>query len=80
MFKQVLFSFSKAATAPKITMAPQRALMTMNKNTAMGVNFLARPSLMSFATSPNQTAAAAETPASHMHRTMALDRSITSFF
>lgn len=37
---------------------------------------LVQPVEMSFSTSP----LAAETPASHMHRTTSLDRSITSFF
>ena len=36
--------------------------------------------MMAFATAPQTRSQAAETPASHMQRTMSLDRSITSFF
>ena len=79
MLKQALNAMTKVAATPRMNMAaPKRYYMLCNKN--MVSMSLLRPSMMTFATTQTGQATAAETPASHMHRTMALDRSITSFF
>ena len=80
MFKQVVGGVMgrQSFNAPKL-IAPVRSFFTVPRAiVATPTNFgLIKPAMMTFSATSVQ---AAETPASHMHRTMSLDRSISSFF
>jgi len=83
MFKQILGTLTKVsmsgAQQPRCLMSvagamPTRAFMTAHKP-MVNIPLLMRPSLMYFSNVTNHPAAA-ETPASHMHRTMSLEGNI----
>ena len=78
LFKQIASSLLTKTPKSKALLAlPQRAFMVKPKPLLAGLAML-RPTLMAFGTNPRMSAA--DTPATHMHRTLALDKSITSFF
>ena len=78
MFSRLATSFFLAKPAQLFVALPKRPLIVMfNKHTRLVPFF--KPSLMTFASS-ERNQAAADTPATHMHRTISLERSVLSFF